>query len=196
MTHGDAGGEDAASKVGGVTVDCSAAGSSVTIRLATFEDADSVVTVLRRSIAELCVADHYNDPDVLGAWLANKTVANAQAWIQCPRNFMVIADAGAAASSPGGISAADPASAVGVCGVASMSITGTVLLCYVLPEVQSSGVGRALLASLEAEARRRGLREVSLESTVSARGFYFRHGYLPRSNDPPDSPLLCKVVLP
>jgi len=151
---------------------------SVVVRLAASEDAESVVTVLRRSITELCVADHRNLPGVLGPWLDNKTAANVRAWIESTRNFMVVAEGDA-----------------GVCGVASMSTSGGILLCYVLPQVQSTGVGRALLATLEEEARRQGLRELSLESTVAARGFYVRHGYRPRGNGPPDSSLLCKVLV-
>src|SRR4051794_10188637 len=99
---------------------------SIVVRRAGVEDTDAVVTVLRRSITELCIADHRNDPGVLGAWLENKTAANVRTWIESPRNFMVVAEVASA-----------------VCGVALMGITGGILLCYLLPEVQSTGVGRA-----------------------------------------------------
>jgi GNAT superfamily N-acetyltransferase len=148
----------------------------VAIRRARPADADAIVTVLRRSITELCVDDHHNDPGVLGGWLQNKTASNVSVWIDAPGNFMVIAE------GAGG----------GVWGVALLSTTGLILLCYVLPEVQFGGVGRALLAALEAEARVRGLRELSLESTLSARAFYSRHGYRPKEAGPSDSPLLFK----
>jgi GNAT superfamily N-acetyltransferase len=149
----------------------------VVVRRAGVEDTDAVVTVLRRSITELCVADHRNDPGVLGAWLENKTAENVRKWIESPGNFMVVAEVGGA-----------------VCGVASLGITGRILLCYLLPEVQSTGVGRALLAGLEAEARRQGIRELSLESTVSARGFYSKLGFRPNGGGPADSSLLSKVL--
>src|ERR1700742_4110731 len=97
---------------------------SVVVRRAGVEETDVVVTVLRRSITELCVADHRNDPGVLGAWLENKTADNVRTWIESPRNFMVVAEVGGA-----------------VCGVASLGITGGILLCYLLPEVQSTVVG-------------------------------------------------------
>ena len=151
---------------------------SVAIRRAQLEDADAIVAVLRRSIAELCVDDHHHDPVMLGAWLQNKTAANARTWIEATGNFMVVAQDGA-----------------GLCGVASLSAIGTILLCYVLPEVQFKGVGRALLKSVEAEARLRGLLGISLESTLSARAFYSRHGYRPMQNSAPDSPLLYKVLM-
>lgn len=145
------------------------------IRRATVDDTDAIVIVLRRSITELCVADHHNDPGVLGAWLENKTAENVHAWIESPRTFMVVAEVRGA-----------------VCGVASLGVTGGILLCYLLPEVQSTGIGRALLAGLEAEARRQGIRELSLESTVSALGFYSAHGFRPKGNG---SALLSKVLV-
>src|SRR4030081_887953 len=37
------------------------------------EDAAAACQVILRSIAELCVADHRNDPEILGRWLSNKT---------------------------------------------------------------------------------------------------------------------------
>ena len=151
---------------------------SVDIRLARLEDADAIVAVLRRSITELCVDDHRHDPVMLGAWLQNKTAANARVWIEAIGNFMVVAEG-----------------AGDLCGVALLSAMGTILLCYVLPEVQFKGVGRALLESVEAEARLRGLLGISLESTLSARAFYSRHGYKPMQNGAPDSPLLYKVLM-
>jgi len=48
----------------------------VNIRDATAADAGAACDVLRASIAELCVADHLNDADILGRWLANKTPEN------------------------------------------------------------------------------------------------------------------------
>jgi GNAT superfamily N-acetyltransferase len=149
-------------------------GTSVVVRRVGVEDTNAVVTVLRRSITELCVADHRNDPGVLGAWLENKTAENVRTWIESPRNFMVVAEVGGAVS-----------------GVASLGLTGGILLCYLLPEVQFTGVGRALLGGLEAEARRQGIRELSLESTVSARAFYTKHGFRPKG----DSSLLSKLLM-
>jgi hypothetical protein len=43
---------------------------AVAIRRARPADADAIVTVLGRSITELCVDDHHNDPGVLGGWLS------------------------------------------------------------------------------------------------------------------------------
>jgi hypothetical protein len=46
------------------------------IRDAETEDALAACQVLRRSITELCISDHRNDPTILGRWLANKTPEN------------------------------------------------------------------------------------------------------------------------
>ncbi|MBI4755224.1 MAG: GNAT family N-acetyltransferase [Betaproteobacteria bacterium] len=47
----------------------------------------------------------------------------------------------------------------------------------VLKEWRGRGVGRAVLAALEAEAGRRGMTELSLHAQVDAEGFYARNGY-------------------
>jgi hypothetical protein len=44
------------------------------IRDAAPDDAIAGCEVLKRSIAELCTADHKNDPTILARWLGNKTI--------------------------------------------------------------------------------------------------------------------------
>jgi len=51
------------------------------------------------------------------------------------------------------------------------------MLCYVSPDAQRRGVGRALYAALEAKARAWGLARLHLRSTVGARRFYENLGY-------------------
>ena len=60
------------------------------VRDALPEDAAAAVAVLRASIAELCVADHQNDPASLERWLRNKTVQNFVAWLADPANCVVV----------------------------------------------------------------------------------------------------------
>ncbi|GEP58695.1 GNAT family N-acetyltransferase [Reyranella soli] len=48
---------------------------------------------------------------------------------------------------------------------------------FVDPELQQVGVGARLVAHLEAHARKVGVRELSLSSSLTARGFYERLGY-------------------
>ena len=47
----------------------------------------------------------------------------------------------------------------------------------VLKESRALGVGGAILASLVAEARRRGMKEVVLAAQTHALGFYRKHGF-------------------
>ncbi len=46
------------------------------IRDATPDDAIAGCEVLKRSIAELCAADHESKPAILAQWLGNKTTEN------------------------------------------------------------------------------------------------------------------------
>jgi hypothetical protein len=61
------------------------------IRDARAEDAADALVVLRRSIAELCVADHRNDPKILESWLGNKTTGNFVGWVKQPDNSVLVA---------------------------------------------------------------------------------------------------------
>ena len=133
---------------------------SITIRKAVPDDAAAACDVLRRSIRQLCVADHRNDEGDLRAWLANKTPDNVHAWLTSPHNHCVVAVGEA-----------------GVCGVAMVGRDGMVLLCYVAPEVQYLGTGKRMLAALEAVAAGWGLKSIQLESTLTAKPFYERMGY-------------------
>jgi GNAT superfamily N-acetyltransferase len=51
---------------------------------------------------------------------------------------------------------------------------------YVLPDRQGEGIGRLLLAELEAEARARNIRMVELPATLNAVPFYAQAGYTRR----------------
>ena len=132
-----------------------------TARIAEPRDADAAVRVLRRSITELCVGDHHNDPTTLKKWLENKTVENFYCWLATASNFCVVTESNAAIN-----------------GVGLVNHAGEILLCYVAPESQGHGYGSAILAALEAKARTWGLDKLRLGSTVLARPFYERHGYI------------------
>jgi GNAT superfamily N-acetyltransferase len=54
---------------------------------------------------------------------------------------------------------------------------GEIEACYVAPEAIGSGIGSALLARMEEEARRRGHAVVRLNATLNAEAFYSRFGY-------------------
>ena len=131
------------------------------IREATITDVEQICDVLRRSIIELCELDHQGDEEKLNEWLENKTVQNCQNWVKHERtNFFV-------AERNGKI--------VGVC---SISHDGYISLCYVLPEIKGHGIGTQLLKAAEASVLSLGVQSFSLESTITAKGFYERLGYI------------------
>jgi len=130
------------------------------IRLARAADAAAACEVLRRSIVELCAADHGNDAQFLSRWLANKTPENVAGWIGDPGNVVYVAVADGR-----------------IVGVAAMTRAGMVTLNYVAPDARFKGVSKALLAALERTAADLGLAQCQLESTKTARPFYEAAGY-------------------
>ena len=105
---------------------------SMEVRDAVPEDAPAGCVVMRRSIAELCVADHKNDPAILARWLGNKTVENFVAWISRPDNSLMVAVENAR-----------------ILAVGSVNDSGMIGLNYVSPDARFPGVSRTLLCALE-----------------------------------------------
>ena len=130
------------------------------IRDATPRDAEAACDVLRRSISELCAADHGNDPAILGRWLSNKTPEIVAGWAKQPGNSLLVAVEGDV-----------------ILGVASVTDAGEITLNYVAPDARFRGVSRALLGALEARAAERGNTSCTLTSTETAHRFYQSAGY-------------------
>jgi GNAT superfamily N-acetyltransferase len=133
----------------------------VKIRDATPDDAEAACDVLRRSISELCVADHGNDPAILNAWLGNKRPGIVAAWARQPGNSLLVA-------------VEDDA----IVAVGSVSDAGEITLNYVAPDARFRGVSRAMLGALEARAAERGNARCTLTSTETAHRFYRSAGYV------------------
>jgi GNAT superfamily N-acetyltransferase len=130
------------------------------IRDARPEDAAEATTVLRRSIIELCSADHRDDPTLLAAWLSNKTPETVAAWMRrVDASYLVAVEHGALAA------------------VGAVTDAGEIPLNYVSPDARFRGASRALLAALEARAWERGATRCTLISTETARRFYRARGY-------------------
>lgn len=129
------------------------------IRNARSEDAEAAADLLRRSITELCIADHGNDPKILGPWLQNKTPEIVAGWIAAPSNSALVAVEG------------QKLLAVGM-----VTDGGEITLNYVSPDARFRGVSKALLAALETRALARGNTKATLTSTVTARRFYLSAG--------------------
>jgi GNAT superfamily N-acetyltransferase len=130
------------------------------VREAREEDAEAACLAIRRSIVELCRADHQGDGPTLAAWLANKTPENVRKWIGDRNSHMFVADEDGA-----------------ILGVAAFQSSGRVTLNYVAPDGRFRGISKALVARLEARAVELGLQACTLDSTGTARQFYRSIGY-------------------
>jgi GNAT superfamily N-acetyltransferase len=131
------------------------------IRDAVAEDAPAACEVMRRSISELCSADHHNDPVILGRWLANKTTKIVASWIIKPGNSVLVAVESGTMLAVGAVTDA-----------------GEITLNYVSPDKRFRGVSRALLMALETRAQDPGNQRCTLLSTETAHRFYRSAGYI------------------
>jgi GNAT superfamily N-acetyltransferase len=131
------------------------------IRDALPEGAPAVCIVLKRSIMELCEADHRNDPSILARWSGYKTHENFCAWVKQPDNSVLVAVENQE-----------------ILAVGSVTDVGTIGLNYVSPDARFRGVSRALLRALEVRAAERGNHRCNLTSTETARRFYLSNGYI------------------
>ena len=130
------------------------------IRDALPQDAEAGIIVLRRSIAELCDADHKNDLTVLNQWLSNKTPEMFRAWIVQPGSSLLVAVQNER-----------------ILAVGSVTAEGQITLNYVSPDVRFRGVSKAMLIALETRAAERGCPACTLDSTKTALRFYLANGY-------------------
>jgi len=131
------------------------------IRDAIPEDAPAACEVIRRSISELCSADHLDDPVILGQWLANKIPEIVASWIVQHGNSVLVAVASGT-----------------ILAVGSVTDAGEITLNYVSPDARFRGVSRAFLVALETRAQVRRNQRCTLLSTETARRFYRSAGYI------------------
>jgi N-acetylglutamate synthase-like GNAT family acetyltransferase len=135
-------------------------GQTLVIRAATEEDVPAACMLVRRSITELCAADHHNVPAIVEGLLINKTPDNMRAWITTPGSHVFVAEAG-----------------VVMAGIGGLTGDGEISLLYIAPEFRFQGVSKALLAKLEDQARELGLPNCALVSTDTAQAFFEARGY-------------------
>ncbi|KRB82177.1 GNAT family N-acetyltransferase [Noviherbaspirillum sp. Root189] len=128
--------------------------------MATEGDAGAVCDILRRSITQCCVDDHRYDSGVLERWLRNKTTDTVESWLIWPAHYPIVA------------TVQDE-----VVGVGMLARPGRIVLLHVDPIRRQTGIGSALLRTLESKARKSGVSMLRVTSTLSARRFYESHGY-------------------
>jgi putative acetyltransferase len=143
----------------------------IEIRQATPNDAPAACALLRRSIEHGCVADHGQRPEILEAWLGNKTPQNVVTWFSSSSNFAVVAER---QTADGGAE---------LVGLALLNQAGRLALCYVLPELVRSGIGRGMLAAVETQARAWHIGKLHMHSPASASAFFERLGYVNAGKD-------------
>ena len=127
------------------------------VREATKDDMESVATLHRRSILDLCKT-HYSD-EQLNEWTA-ALHGSAYSLLMRTHEFLVAE----ADSELAGFCVFDPRE-------------GLLNATYVSPLASRHGVGRGLVAAVEAIARARGVPRIQLNATLNAVGFYERLGY-------------------
>jgi putative acetyltransferase len=120
------------------------------------EDAATVVTLFRDTIRRVNIRDY--SPEQVLAWAPNEI---AQSWIdKLARRFTLVAVRDGQMVGFGDLEADDRLGHL-----------------YTHADYQRRGVGRALLAALEAEAMRRGCDVIRTEASITAKPFFERQGY-------------------
>ena len=123
-------------------------------------EATEACTVIRRSILELCIADHGDDAAILEAWLANKTPERLRSWIEInPASLLVGVGAG------------------GIAGVGCVLPNGAVALNYVAPRRCARASARVCSARWRVSRPRRVTPSAPCMRTATAQGFYVACGY-------------------
>lgn len=124
--------------------------------------------VLIASITELCTLDHDGDPILIASWTRNKSVAGVDGMLANPDLMLLVAR-----------------NRDTVVGVGAVAGGNEVALNYVDPGHVRHGVGRTLLAAMEAEIADRGFAVGRLTSTRTALGFYRANGW--NEDGPPEA---------
>ncbi len=134
------------------------------IRKASQDDAKIICDVTRKSIIRGCVKDHKHDESIKVDWLRNKTPENFRNWITTKDNLSLVAID----------SAGKPVGFI----LAKMNKSkAELLLNYIEPEYVRQGVGYGMYNELEQALMRRGVDEITANSTITARDFYLRVGF-------------------
>lgn len=146
------------------------------IRPATPADAERIHRIHDDSIRLLCAADY--TPEQIASWTRFRSVADY-------RRALESGETNWAATLPDGT----------VAGYATY-VAGELTALFVDAAHARCGAGRLLLATAEHHARAQGLPALTLQSTLTSRAFYERHGYTaaaPESYTLPDGVTIACV---
>jgi putative acetyltransferase len=129
----------------------------VTLRAYRPDDADALLALFRDTIRRVNARDYSEDQ--IRAWASDDIDPDAWAGRFAGR-FVVVAEE---AARPVGFAELEPG--------------GHVDRVYVSADHQRRGFGRALLAGVVAEARRRGIARLFVEASITARPFFEAEGF-------------------
>lgn len=131
--------------------------ATVTIRLATTDDATAISSLILRALHEVNIRDY--GPALIAeqskSWTADGVVAKMQNRV----TYVAVDDN-------------DIVGTAGFDGQQARTV-------FVRPDWHKLGVGSLLMRAVEALAIERGLNQLSLLSSITAQGFYRRLGYSP-----------------
>lgn len=133
------------------------------IRRASPDDVEAIRNAHRRSVLDLAAKDY--PPEVVALWATNRTPESIQRQKDAIAREAQIVWVAEANGKIEGFAVLDPDK-------------GTLSAIYVSGLISGNGAGKALLHALETEARRIGLHKLSLDSSITARPFYEKHGYV------------------
>ncbi len=131
--------------------------TKIHIRLAIPEDREDICRVHRAAI--LALSDEYYAHNTIDAWSKALTPETVRQEIRTPSMTWFVAELAGT-----------------VVGFSSME-KNEVSALYVHPDHQNRGIGSKLLARVETEAARQGIRHLTLFASVNSRKFYEAHGY-------------------
>ena len=129
----------------------------LTLRPYAAGDAAALVELFRDTVRSVNLADY--SAEQVRAWAPDEI--DADAWARrLANNKSFVAELGGR-----------------IAGFAELTAEGHVHMLFVAKDRQRQGVASALLARAEAEARERGLDELTTEASLTARPVFEKHGY-------------------
>ncbi|MFD1694094.1 GNAT family N-acetyltransferase [Roseibium aestuarii] len=121
-----------------------------------------IARLSRRSVEELCAADHAGAGPGLDAWLNALATDRIERWITRPGVFLMAVD-----------------ETTQVLGAVAATTMGEIALLHVLPEARFQGVSKALLRQLGRALDDLGASHLLVRSPETARRFFEARGFEP-----------------
>lgn len=133
----------------------------ITYRIATVEDVPEIRKVIRSSIENLASKDY--SPEIIQSWGVDNEASRTKQ-IEAIRNGIELTWVAVQRSK--------------IIGFSAIALkTAELRAVYVSAEVVRHKVGTKLLELVESEAKKLGIKELTMHSSLTAKSFYEYHGY-------------------